>query len=103
MEKSDSRAKVKKQDGKVIAFLSSSQQKLSGTIVSTKMQETAVILCERLKRHPKYKKSYRVSKKYKAHNPGNFYQEGDKVIIQSTRPISKDKRWRILEKNTKPM
>ncbi len=73
-------------------------QRLSGAIVSTKMAQTAVIRCERLKRHPKYKKTYRVSKKYKAHNPDNKYQEGDMVIIQSVRPLSKDKRWLIVEK-----
>ena len=96
MEKLDSELKTNEQSGKVIAFLPASQQRISGSIVSAKMQETAVILCERVKRHPKYKKSYRVSKKYKAHNPGNLYQEGDKVIIEATRPISKDKRWRII-------
>ncbi len=74
------------------------RQKLFGAIISTKMEQTAVIRCERLKRHPKYKKTYRVSKKYKAHNPDNRYQEGDKVFIQAVRPLSKDKRWLIIGK-----
>lgn len=73
------------------------KQRLLGKVVSDKMQETAVIQVEKLKRHPKYKKTYRVSKRYKTHNPENRYHEGDSVLIEATRPLSKGKRWRIIE------
>jgi len=69
---------------------------LTGVISSAKMQQTCVVVAKRLVMHPKYKKSYWVSKKYKAHNPENRYKEGDEVIIQECRPLSKEKRWTIL-------
>lgn len=68
---------------------------LKGTIVSDKMQKTAVVEVLRLKKHPKYKKYYKVSKRFKAHNPENKYKAGEKVLIQETKPMSKDKRWVI--------
>ena len=98
MEKSDNKSRVKKPEYRATVSLSVGRKKFSGTIISAKMQETAVILCDRVKRHPKYKKTYRVSKKYKAHNAENRYQEGERVIIQASRPISKEKRWRIAGK-----
>lgn len=73
-------------------------KKLKGTIVSDKMQKTAVVKILRLKKHPKYKKYYKVSKKFKAHNPEDQYHIGDKVWIQETKPMSKDKRWIIIGK-----
>jgi len=69
-----------------------------GIIVSDKMNQTAVVLVERLVKHPLYKKYYRRHKKFKAHNPNNQYKEGDKVIIAETRPISKEKSWIIIGK-----
>ncbi len=71
---------------------------LKGVVVSDKMTKTAVVEILRLKKHPKYKKYYKVSKKFKAENPENQYHIGDKVIIQETRPMSKDKRWIIVNK-----
>ncbi len=71
---------------------------LKGTIVSDKMQKTAVVQVLRLKKHPKYKKYYKVSKKFKAHNPEDQYHTGDRVFIQETKPMSKDKRWQIIGK-----
>lgn len=71
---------------------------LSGVVVSIKMEQTAVVLIHRLSRDTKYKKIYRVSKKYKVHNPGNTYQEGDEVVIRESRPISKDKKWVIVKR-----
>ena len=71
---------------------------LKGVIVSDKMQKTAVVEILRLKKHPKYKKYYKVSKKFKAHNPENQYHIGDKVLMKETRPMSKDKRWIIISK-----
>jgi small subunit ribosomal protein S17 len=71
---------------------------LKGIVVSDKMQKTAVVRVQRLKKHPKYKKYYKVSKKFKAHNPEDQYHIGDKVLIKETKPMSKDKRWRIIGK-----
>ena len=71
---------------------------LKGVVISDKMQKTAVVEVLRLKKHPKYKKYYKVTKKFKAHNPENQYHTGDKVMMQETRPMSKDKRWIITGK-----
>ena len=72
--------------------------KLQGTVVSDKMEKTVVVKIERIKEHPRYKKRYKVHKKYKAHDEKGEYKEGDVVIIEETRPISKDKRWRVIGK-----
>ncbi len=72
-------------------------RKLKATIVSTKMQKTVVVRVDRLKKHFKYHKYYRVSKKFKAHVEGSDYRVGDQVVIQETRPVSKDKRWKVIE------
>ncbi len=71
---------------------------LKGTIISDKMMKTRVVEITRLKKHPKYKKYYKVTTKYKAHDENNEYKTGDNVIMQEIRPMSKDKRWRIIEK-----
>ncbi len=68
-----------------------------GIVVSDKMDKTAVVAVERLKVHSKYKKRFKVTKKYKAHNPENKFKIGDKVVIVESRPLSKDKRWKIVE------
>ncbi len=67
-----------------------------GTVVSDKMDKTIVVLVERIKQHPRYKKRYRIFKKYKAHDAENKYKMGDKVQIQESKPISKDKKWIVL-------
>ena len=73
-------------------------RKLKGTVVSNRMMKTVVVRVDRLKKHPKYLKYYRVSKKFKAHtDDAAAFQIGDRVVIQETRPISKDKRWRVVE------
>ncbi len=69
---------------------------LSGVVVSQKMKDTAVVNVTRFVKHPKYKKYYKVSKKFKAHNPGNTALVGEKVSIRETRPISKDKHFIIV-------
>lgn len=74
------------------------KRQLSGVITSAKMTLTAVVEVTRLKQHPLYHKYYKTSKRYKAHNPDNKFQPGDKVIIEETKPISKDKSWIIVEK-----
>ena len=74
------------------------KRKLEGVVVSDKMDKTVVVLIKRLKEHPKYKKRYWVSKRFKAHDEKNEYKVGDKVIIEETKPLSKEKRWRVLSK-----
>ena len=71
---------------------------LKGKVVSDKMQKTVVVEILRLKKHPKYKKYYKVSKRFKAHNPEDQYHTGDQVYIQETKPMSKDKRWIVTGK-----
>lgn len=78
----------------------STKRKLRGTIVSTDMMKTVVVAVTRLKLHPKYKQRYRVTKRFKAHVATEAYKVGDVVTIEETRPISKDKRWKILQKLT---
>lgn len=69
-----------------------------GTIVSDKMQKTRIVEIERVKVHPKYKKRFRVHKRFKAHDEKEEYHTGDHVVIQESRPLSKEKRWVILHK-----
>mgnify|MGYP001573532533 FL=1 len=74
---------------------------LKGLVASDKMAKTAVVRITRLKKHPKYKKYFKVTNRYKAHNPENRYHTGDEVLIQETRPLSKEKRWVIIGKTDK--
>lgn len=71
-------------------------RKIKGKIVSDKMDKTRVVKVENLKKHPVYSKYYKSSKKYKAHDENNEYSLGDEVIMQESRPLSKDKRWKIV-------
>ncbi|OGK56034.1 30S ribosomal protein S17 [Candidatus Roizmanbacteria bacterium RIFCSPLOWO2_02_FULL_38_10] len=71
---------------------------LVGTVVSTKMNKTVVVQVERIFAHPLYKKTVRRHKKYKAHNEIPDLVVGDKVEIQETRPISKDKHFVVKNK-----
>ena len=71
---------------------------LQGIVVSDKMQKTVVVKVERMKEHPKYKRRFKVHKKYKAHDQNQEYHIGDKVVIEETKPISKDKTWVVIKK-----
>lgn len=71
---------------------------LKGTVVSDKMDKTVVVLVERFVKHPKYKKYFKKSKKYKAHDEANAYAIGDVVSIQESKPISKDKSFVVIAK-----
>lgn len=73
-------------------------KKLKGVVVSDRMTRTAVVLVTRLQKYPKYKKYHKVTKKFKAHDEHDEYKIGDKVLIQETRPLSKDKCWKIISK-----
>ena len=75
------------------------QQK--GIIISNKMQKTVVVRVERIKESKKYKKRYKVQKKYKAHINEQNYNIGDTVLIEECRPISKDKKWKVIKKIAK--
>lgn len=68
-----------------------------GFVVSDKMDKTVTVAIERRKQHPMYKRVIKRSKKYKAHDENNECNEGDKVRIVETRPLSKTKRWRVTE------
>jgi small subunit ribosomal protein S17 len=74
------------------------KRKITGIVVSDKMQKTRVVAVSRMKKHPKYLKYYNVTTKFKAHDEKNEYKTGDKVVIEEARPLSKDKRWVILRK-----
>jgi small subunit ribosomal protein S17 len=74
------------------------KQVLIGTVVSDKMDKTVVVKVDRKKRHAKYKKTYTVSKKFKAHSPENLYHVGDVVEIESIKPMSKEKKFIVLKK-----
>lgn len=69
---------------------------LTGLVISDKMQKTAIVEVERKYRHPMYKKVVRAKKKYKVHNPENTAHMDDFVEIMETRPLSKEKRWRLV-------
>ena len=73
-------------------------RKLKGKIVSDKMQKTVVVEVERVKEHPKYKRRFKVHKKFKAHDEKGEFHVGDKVVIEETKPLSKDKNWMVIKK-----
>ena len=68
-----------------------------GTVVSDKMDKTVVVAVERTVTHPLYKRTMRRTKKFKAHDEENSCRAGDVVRIMETRPLSKEKRWRVVE------
>jgi small subunit ribosomal protein S17 len=71
-------------------------RKFSGVVVSDKSDKTILVKVETIKVHPKYKKRYTVSRKYKVHDEKNEHKTGDKVSFVECRPLSRDKRWRVL-------
>ncbi len=70
---------------------------LIGTVCSDKMEKTVVVRVDRLVKHPRYKKYLKKGAKYKAHDENNECHTGDIVSIIETRPLSREKRWRIRE------
>ncbi|MFA6525899.1 MAG: 30S ribosomal protein S17 [Candidatus Buchananbacteria bacterium] len=71
-------------------------RKFKGTVVSDKMDKTIVVKVESFKTHPKLKKRYRVDKKYKVHDEKGQYKIDDVVDFVECRPLSKDKKWRVI-------
>ena len=74
----------------------------TGTVVSNAMDKTIVVNVERTKIHPKYKKRFTVSKNFLVHDEKNEFKVGDVVIFAETRPLSRHKRWRVIEKQAAP-
>ncbi|TXH38366.1 MAG: 30S ribosomal protein S17 [Rhodospirillaceae bacterium] len=72
---------------------------LQGTVVSDKNDKTVIVSVERRVMHPVYKKFIRRSKRYAAHDEGNAHKIGDVVFIRECRPISKSKRWEVVEES----
>ncbi|MFH1456662.1 MAG: 30S ribosomal protein S17 [Patescibacteria group bacterium] len=68
-----------------------------GSVVSDKMDKTIIVKVDRTKLHKRYLKRYTVSKRYKVHDEKNLCKVGDKVKFTECRPISKDKRWRLIK------
>lgn len=81
--------------------VSHNKRTFEGVVVSDKMDKTIVVKVESKKTHPKYLKQYLVSKKFKVHDELNTAKTGDKVSFVETRPLSKEKRWRLAEVITK--
>lgn len=73
------------------------KHQLTGVVISNKMQKTVVVRVEKVKEHHKYKKIFRLHKKYKAHAVEPF-KVGDVVVIEESAPISKDKKWKVVKK-----
>ncbi|MEK7619539.1 MAG: 30S ribosomal protein S17 [Patescibacteria group bacterium] len=73
----------------------------TGTVVSDAMDKTIVVQVSRTVVHPKYKKRYSVSKKYLVHDEKNAHHVGEKVTFVETRPLSRHKRWRVIDLATK--
>jgi len=74
---------------------------LKGEVVSDKMDKTIVVKVSGLKLHPKYKRHYKISRRFKVLDEKNQYHVGDKVKIQETRPLSKEKRWKVISLQNK--
>ncbi|MES2225139.1 MAG: 30S ribosomal protein S17 [Patescibacteria group bacterium] len=79
------------------SITTTTKKTLKGTVVSDKMDKTAVVAVTRFVKHSKYKKYFKITKKFKAHDENNAVKIGDKVAIVETRPISKDKRFAIVQ------
>jgi len=72
------------------------KRQFTGTVVSDKMAKTVTVEVKRTVLHPKYHKRYTLTTKLKAHDEKGEYHTGDKVVIEECRPLSADKRWRVV-------
>lgn len=68
-----------------------------GVVISDKMDKTVTVLVEQIVQHRKYRKYVRRRKKIKAHDPRNMCRDGDRVLVEETRPLSKTKHWRVVK------
>lgn len=76
------------------------KRKLLGKIVSNKNPKTVVVRVERIKKDPKYQKRYHFHKRFKANIENGDYQIGEMVLIEECRPVSKEKKWKVIKKIT---
>jgi small subunit ribosomal protein S17 len=74
------------------------KKRFSGVVTSDKMDKTIVVSVDSVKKHPKYGKRYTVSRKFKVHDEKDQFKEGDAVEFIECRPLSKEKRWRVIYK-----
>lgn len=81
------------------ATITKNRKKIDGRVVSDKMQKTVVVLVERYVKHPKYQKFITRTKRIKADVPNGLAKVGDKVTIESCRPLSKDKTFKVISVN----
>jgi small subunit ribosomal protein S17 len=86
----------------VAAHGEASRRRLIGRVASDKMQKTVVVEVVRFKRDPVYKKYVRVRKRYKAHDEKNEFKTGDRVEIEEHRPLSREKRWKVVKLIERP-
>lgn len=84
---------------KTAAPLKTISKKFVGEVVSSKNDKTIIVKIEAVKKHPKYQKRYVVSRRYKVHDEKNQYKVGDQVSFIECRPMSKDKRWRVIKQD----
>lgn len=77
------------------------RRRLEGVVVSDKMEKTVTVRVDRLKMNTKYRKQYKTSKRYAAHDEKSEAKTGDKVVIEEARPLSKTKRWRVVSVDKK--
>jgi len=73
------------------------RRRFTGVVVSDSADKTIVVRVDSVKKHPKYQKRYTVSRKYKVHDEKNEFKAGDKVSFVECRPLSRDKRWRVIK------
>ncbi|HBH71532.1 MAG: 30S ribosomal protein S17 [Parcubacteria group bacterium GW2011_GWC1_42_11] len=91
---------IEKTNKKISAASNVTRRKLQGVVVSDKMMKTVTVLVNRFVKHPKYGKFMNISKKYKAHDEEGVFKTGDKVVIEECRPISKDKSFKVIGKQS---
>ena len=75
------------------------KRQFTGTVVSDKMKKTVVVRIDRTVMHPKYHKRFVRSTKLKAHDEKGEYHLGDRVVIEECKPLSRDKRWRVVARS----
>jgi small subunit ribosomal protein S17 len=91
-----------KPDGSTAGRAKARKRKLIGVVTSDKMDKTCVVLVERRFSHLKYGKFLTARKKYKAHDEKNEFKTGDKVVIVEHRPLSREKRWKVIKLLDRP-
>jgi small subunit ribosomal protein S17 len=90
--------KITKTEDKMVPIATKTRKKLTGKVVSDKMDKTVVVNVTRFVAHKKYGKYFKIDKRFKAHSENNEYKIGDVVIIEECRPMSKDKNFIVIGK-----